>query len=1290
MESKNTPLEKVQDEIKRIEQLLTNAKLRQAIDHLQALKDAVPDDHGEEINIIGTNFDELSDEEKSATISPENLTLRRNQISLSILNLLEQIKQDLGLTEDQKSSSIVFSTFQVNYFNKMIQQGEVKETLYLILGLENELSSSALKPFRLLARRLNDLNRDTNKGILSQEYRERNRNQISSDLLGQIETHHNEKAQNPFGLDQILKAREDTSNRDVIKRIEEAKANGERSLDLSDFGLERIPKRIAELPELEELILSHNKIRNIEYLDSLTKLERLFLNSNHISLITGLDKLTKLKFLSLGNNTIHSIENLESLSQLVSLDLSNNQIRQIENLHDLVNLQVLVLVNNEIGKLENLDSLLQLEHLLLGANQIQKIEGLTNLMHLQTLELSGNPLQILENLQSLTNLKRLFLVDCGIKEIRISNGLEQLTTLFLSNNALTSQSLNYLTSLINLRDLRLGGNKINQIAGIEKLANLQRLELNNNQIAPASVVGNNTFFDFLFAKAERLVLRIHNNPFLSEIPGLNQLDYQSNKKVNHIRVFLSDYEHVFKKGSKKVKIKLPHKIVLLGNSNSGKTSLVDFLCDGVLQGDAGKESTEILEIKKWEPISEKEFLIYDFGGQDFYHGTYQLFLSQEATYLALWSKDNNYNHINTDRTDFRPDDYLCFNVNYWLGNIRYFNEIVGDHSRSDTNPGDSDWMKNLLLVENKIDLKPANNQVHEIDPIFAEAERFKISLNKERNTVYSRRRLWLKDYLKLQHPGATAEIETRAKAIDNYLDTWEELRVNNRWKVSDLKQHLTNRFKSWQDLDVVDVERILQRFNTSGLLLWYPFDAALKDYVWIDPKKLQVEVLEFLKSVKEIAHEEGKFEMTGLEEITVQDGQTTKILLDLLLKQQVLFQDGNTYIIPQKLPLSPEKDPIFRIATQGLPPAFTIRFQRFMPLGIMNRLIAIFGNDSEDQFYSRYQLIFSLRDVETKEAKKIYLKCDMQELSIEIRTHSKSKSLWRNIFFRILLSYHRIEFEVRGQITSKQNSNSEEERDFAVETMVFEALSESTKRILEDTNVVKIDLDSELTPSERPHHTLEQLVPEDLQVALNDRYFIDYHDLLKAQENNLHIVTPHLDKDETQTKNVKSYQFNAFMDEGFNRPKKVFISYSHDDVEYRQELQKYLITLKRDNLIEIWQDEMIQVGSDWDETIRQNLQTADIVILLISQSFIASDYIYQVELQEALKMSHDGKTIFPILIENCDYQNFSARSIGKITNVAQLQFIPHNNGRLLPISDWDNPSKAWVQVTKALREKIES
>lgn len=134
---------------------------------------------------------------------------------------------------------------------------------------------------------------------------------------------------------------------------------------------------------------------------------------------------------------------------------------------------------------------------------------------------------------------------------------------------------------------------------------------------------------------------------------------------------------------------------------------------------------------------------------------------------------------------------------------------------------------------------------------------------------------------------------------------------------------------------------------------------------------------------------------------------------------------------------------------------------------------------------------------------------------------------------------------------------------------------------------------------------------------------------------------------------------------------KLFISYSHADEAYKNELEICLKGIRRRiPTLEYWDDRQIFAGQSVDGQILSMLQTADIAALLISRNFFSSDYCFSIEMEKALKQFEEGNNIvIPIIIrETADWHSFD---IGKIA-------VLPTDGK--PLDDWQHPDKFWADV----------
>ena len=145
-----------------------------------------------------------------------------------------------------------------------------------------------------------------------------------------------------------------------------------------------------------------------------------------------------------------------------------------------------------------------------------------------------------------------------------------------------------------------------------------------------------------------------------------------------------------------------------------------------------------------------------------------------------------------------------------------------------------------------------------------------------------------------------------------------------------------------------------------------------------------------------------------------------------------------------------------------------------------------------------------------------------------------------------------------------------------------------------------------------------------------------------------------------------------------NSVKTVFISYSHKDIKLRNELEKHLALLRKQQVVSVWHDRKILPGMDWDHEIDFRLEQASIILLLVSANFIDFDYCFGKELVRALER-HEAKqaTVIPVLLKPCDW-------IG--APFGKLQGLPEG---MTPITEWRICDAAWTAVAKGIRAVAE-
>lgn len=143
----------------------------------------------------------------------------------------------------------------------------------------------------------------------------------------------------------------------------------------------------------------------------------------------------------------------------------------------------------------------------------------------------------------------------------------------------------------------------------------------------------------------------------------------------------------------------------------------------------------------------------------------------------------------------------------------------------------------------------------------------------------------------------------------------------------------------------------------------------------------------------------------------------------------------------------------------------------------------------------------------------------------------------------------------------------------------------------------------------------------------------------------------------------------------------VFLSYSHKDEHYREELEVHLAMLKREGTIDVWHDRRILAGAEINSSIDVELENADVVLLLVSPDFLASAYCFDIEVQRAMQLRAQGKCeVIPVILRPCDWQTANAP-------FSTLLAVPRDG---VPLSKWPDKDDAYLNVVQQLRKTLQS
>jgi len=141
--------------------------------------------------------------------------------------------------------------------------------------------------------------------------------------------------------------------------------------------------------------------------------------------------------------------------------------------------------------------------------------------------------------------------------------------------------------------------------------------------------------------------------------------------------------------------------------------------------------------------------------------------------------------------------------------------------------------------------------------------------------------------------------------------------------------------------------------------------------------------------------------------------------------------------------------------------------------------------------------------------------------------------------------------------------------------------------------------------------------------------------------------------------------------------REVFYSYAHEDEMLRDEIEKHLKLLQRQGLITSWYDQQIFAGTDWAKDINTHLETASLILLLVSSDFLASDYCYSTEMKRALERHKANEAqVIPILLRPVAWKG---------APFEHLQVLPTD---ARPVTEWENRDAAFRDIAIGIERVI--
>jgi internalin A len=145
-----------------------------------------------------------------------------------------------------------------------------------------------------------------------------------------------------------------------------------------------------------------------------------------------------------------------------------------------------------------------------------------------------------------------------------------------------------------------------------------------------------------------------------------------------------------------------------------------------------------------------------------------------------------------------------------------------------------------------------------------------------------------------------------------------------------------------------------------------------------------------------------------------------------------------------------------------------------------------------------------------------------------------------------------------------------------------------------------------------------------------------------------------------------------------DKPLSLFICYAHANERAVKQLIPSLKVLARRGYITPWRDTNLVPGEDWDDTIKERLTQADIILFMVSRDFLASKYITEQERPLAMALMNEGKAVVvPVLLSPCGWRD---------EDFSRLEKLPRRDD---PISSFSPRDSAWFLVEEGLKKVVD-
>lgn len=707
---------------------------------------------------------------------------------------------------------------------------------------------------------------------------------------------------------------------------------------------------------------------------------------------------------------------------------------------------------------------------------------------------------------------------------------------------------------------------------------------------------------------------------------------------------------------------------MVGNSNVGKSTFVHWLTTGKV--DKTISTTHWLNLGVWKAKKDSKnytVRIFDFGGQEYYHDTHHLFFTNRTAYALLWERSsNNFDEIEVEQKQndgqIKTVKIETFPLEYWLDSIRYHTQKrkLSKIEKSIINILDErdkkleqllqikgDWTKevkesldkssdvfsekeeeNILVLQNKVDSKESK--------IFLNEEELNISYPKiydfEQISVYKNERLELSKDILFDIFDSLEILNRQFLGTWNYIkEKIEKQKFNSSLSSEDFLNFCNNVIKKLPELKgkpISQRKKVLFSLEDSkvfasfladiGLCLYYPENKEIEEKVFLNQNQILGDLNKILLAINKINGEISKSEIAKTIK-KQEESDEVKDLINLMLHFKILFKHPITDKESYIAPLYLPKNPPKSIKLfQSL---FEKPVYRFQYKTFIHKSIIL------DFFFTYGSKALS----ETSDDSSFYY--------------------WKNgIVIKDEVSNHIVMVKF---VPWNKNNNCASLDIYAIHGA--------------NDNFIKTIVD--YIDSINNGINVEKLVPDE-----SKKDFIPLEIIHQNEKEQNHIF--HYDK--------KYYRLTSFK-KYLNSPlkmKKIFISYSKQDLRLVNKFIEHLSALQRDGKVSHWFCTELEAGSVWNEEIQKHLDESDIACFMVSPNFMKTDYIYEHEIKKALdrKVKDPNFKIVPIILNFCRWTTAN-------NNLGDFTALPYT---AKPVMDFKNQDMAWYIIEECLRLMIDN